>query len=151
MNQNLDIELLKIIFGNLGALLISKENIIDKKLKFTNDDNTVDEYLIYGGELELKNYKALLSNIGNAGQPEFVAIFEVDSATKFGFKLAWNEEGLFLKKQDKKWVQISKLYKLNLASAFEIITQEGQLWKPLKQVEELHAELIDLLDFISSD
>ena len=155
-NEILNLELLKRIFGNLGAVpgdnfgkhgLTTEDHIIDKTIKF-EEEGKITEYLLRCGEIncEGSKYHIILVNLKSLKSPEFIAILNVDEGMSFGFSLQ-DDMGAFSIKYEEQWVGISMLHKLNLTAAIEMVTQEGLQWAPssLESSNYMYDLLISLL------
>jgi len=159
-DQILTIELLKRIFGNLGAVpgdnfgkvgVTLPEFAIHSVKLLQPETNKVDEYKIYTGQAALQTtYQVGLVNIGILNFPEFVLVLCVDDVEPIGLRLIWDanygNQGSAAQKHGDEWIPINLIYKLNLATAFEMMTQEGVLWQPCKDPEKLVEHMKSLLD-----
>lgn len=141
--ENLNKELLKRIFGNLGFIsgsnfgkygITTSDYLIDKKLNFEG----LNSKPIWCGQINSSgsNYKIAVSNLETIDNPEFIGVLNVDGLS-FGFSL-YEDMAAFSIKHEETWIGISLLYRLNLTAAIEMITQEGLNWAPCSNESANH-------------
>jgi len=146
--ERLNIELLKRVFGNLGAVagpnfgkfgITTEEYIHDKPIKF-EESGRLHEYKIYVAEISIQSlYKIILTNLGSVEEPEFIAVLNNNDVT-FGFSLS--DSASFVMYHENKWTPISLLHRLNLTAAIEMITQEGIRWVPSSPSDDIMYNLL---------
>ena len=152
-------ELLKRIFGNLGAVpgknfgmvgITTPEFNTGKTITLEDDDGGhIASYPIFTGQALVQgSYKVALVNTGTISVPEFILILVPEGLAPIGFRLIWDGEdcGAIAQKHDEGWLPISLVYKMNLATAFEMMTQEGVTWQPCKEFKPLVEDLMSILD-----
>lgn len=160
----LDNELLKRIFGHVGAIAgpnfgktgIVSPDYLSKTIALQSDLGKVTNYSVWIGQLKTdENYRLAITNIGSLEKPEFIMILTIGDAENSpitGFSLQYFDDqliGNFMQLINNKWLPISTLHKLNLTIAFELITQNGILWLPLKEeTEKLYNNLTLLVSQI---
>ena len=166
IEDHLTKELLRRIFGNVGAVagpnfgkvgITTEDHIIGKTIDIINDSNKKERYPIYSGKIEAGDkFNIALANLGSLSVPEFIMVMAHGESTEkvFGFRLHYgdNDPGTFMIHLDSKWIGISVLYKLNLTTAFEVITQEGLLWTPNAEfaTENLYEPLAGMVEHLDS-
>ncbi len=164
MTDNLTCELLRRVFGNVGAVpgtnfgkagLVIPDCLFGKQVSAELDDGSVSNYPVWIGRAGSTEFRAAISNLGTAEDPEFILVLISGEATQagvsaLGFKLHWNENyGIFSQATDKGWQPVSVLHRLNLTAAFELLTQEGVPWIPIQDNSEQLYNL--LLSFIEAE
>lgn len=148
-------ELLKRIFGNIGAVSGPKfglagitlpEFVVDKRIK-TAHHNTTVSHDVYMAEISVEEskYRIALTNFETKDSPDFFMILKSSNEDVKSFSLFYDniDFGNFAQKVDNKWIGLSLLNKLNLTIAFELITQNGLQWQPSGYQEDLF-ELLQL-------
>jgi hypothetical protein len=156
-SDQLYFELLKRIFGNLGAVagknfgfvgITPNDYLTDKHIKLEGEDRKIELYNVWAGELLAQNkYKVILTNIGIKNNPEFVAVMYSDSILPIGLRISFEDNyGLLSVNNGDAWIKSTVLYALNITAAIEMITQEGVVWQPSKDIEQLYELLISFLD-----
>src|SRR3990172_3022350 len=145
-------ELLRRIFGNLGAVpgknfgrvgVVLNEFILQNcAITLENESGIKEDYKIWAGECKVAStYRVLLTNIGTINEPEFILIFEPEGDEIIGMHLVYEDEedfGTFMVRRKDEWTPISMLRKLNLAAGIELLTQEGIGWYSCHEVGKLY-------------
>lgn len=145
-------ELIKRVFQNIGALPfgkaeISTKNFISDSFKTTNENNDVEEHLIYDAELytsEQNKIQLALTNMSD----ELYLIAIIGNNTYGLFIGEDNSNALIF--TENKWLSLSILQILNVLIVFETLTQYGLLWNKLG-ADSVAAINKILTDFIASD
>lgn len=153
-------ELVKRIFGNLGAVpgknfgkvgITLDEFKLSKTISLKEDDSkTTTDHSIWAAEVKIDIiYKAIITNIGTIDIPEFVMLLKVSGINMLGFRLLWDEEdsGVIMSYDNDEWRPISVLRKLQLTAAIELMTQQGVVWYPCQEVDDLYDQFVALVDF----
>lgn len=149
-NQELSNALFKRVVQNLGLTasggIKSDSYSLNKKLKLEEDGEIV-EYQIFAADCYIENPVSLsFVDIGMNDSNDFVIVILQDDVV---MTLRWSyndlEPAMFLTNKDGKWVDMSILHQLNLAAAFEIITQNGYPWTPVQDQEKIYKVVIDVL------
>ena len=152
-------ELLKRIFGNLGAVpgdnfgkvgITTPIYLLNKTITLLDENGNKEKYSVWAGEIIEggETYKIILTNLGTKTEPEFVSIFYSTAAFPLSFRLVLDkcDIGSFALRHGKGWTEINMGYKLNLASAIELLTQEGRVWSPCKETDELFDLLLGIIE-----
>jgi len=151
--RELSKQLIENLFGNLGLQsvgvgLTDDRNILDKKLKLEEEDSSISEYQVWGGECLTGEIpiKAVASNIGTKEKPDFVlAIIQGELILAMRYSWENSDHGIFLTLYEKKWVDMEVLHKLNLTAAIEMVTQNGLPWTRSNEQEKLYKILTEVL------
>lgn len=142
-DQEISKVLIKRIFYNIGLGtqkgVFDSRNILNKKLKIQEVDDSVSEYIIYSADCFYLDsvLTAIVSNIGTEDKPDYVLFFSSpDILFSLRYSLNPNDSGLFLTRWESKWVDMNVLQKLNLTAATELIADNGYIWTPVSDVEK---------------
>lgn len=160
--MTLTTNLAKRIFGNIGFVTgknfgkvgISTSDFLTKeKISIKYLDSNIVKHSVYAGVNN--NITVMASNIIDEGLSDFILIFtDKDHTSKISITYqeadgTEREYGAFAKKEGDNWVPISILHQLNIATAFEILTQEGYSWIPVNDddvIKKLYGDLVSMLD-----
>lgn len=137
------------IFSNLGIKsntgVLSKNNLINKKIKFNEEDLSIKEYDVFAAECHVSSdpIKIIISDIGYKF-PDFIVCI-LQENTVIVLRYDYNDSGKFLIKYNKKWVDMTVLSQLTLTSATEMIVQNGFIWTPSREPEQMFNILVNIL------
>ena len=158
MENHLNRELLKRVFGNLGAVpgpnfgrvgITLNDFLFNKQITMLDEDNSKYDCLIWMGETKIgSTYRVALTNLNTVDEPEFILLFKIENDSPLGLRLIWDENdfGSFMSLNNKFWHPVSMLRKLNFTAGIELLTQEGAGWYPC-QDDALYSLLLSLVDF----
>lgn len=135
-------------FKSIGVGVTSKGNILSRKLKLQEEDSSINEYDIFAAECHATSppLKVVGSNIGTIKDPDLIVVIDQDDTTivlKYSFKEF--DQGTFFTKYQNKWVDMTVLAQLNLATATELITQEGLPWSPATDQDHMFGIIASIL------
>lgn len=137
LDQEISKALIKRIFANIGFgtnnALLETNNILSKKLRIQEEDNSINEYIVFAGECSYLNsdLKAIIVNISSDDNDFVLFFYTLDTLISLRYSLKENDCGIFLTRNNDEWVDMSILQRLNLASATELIAQNGYYWTPV--------------------
>ena len=129
-------------YKNFGGVL-SDQNKISKKLKLEEEDSSIKEYSVYGAECVADDpIRVSLSNIGPDDDPDYVLAISQEGVM-IVLRYTWKDtdNGNFLMRQENSWVDMTVLHMLNIATATELIAQNGLPWTPISD-ENIPYEVI---------
>src|SRR3972149_3984389 len=122
MKIGLTPELLRRIFGNLGAVpgrnfgragLVMPPCQYDKQIAVEFGDGSTASYPVWVGQIS-NHFRAALTNLGTIDSPELIMVLlsGAEDAVTLGFKLDWIDNlGEFMQLTNKGWLPISTLHK----------------------------------------
>jgi hypothetical protein len=167
MSKTLTHELLRRIFGNVGAVpgpnfgkvgLVTPECLYEKKIVVEFSDGTVSGYPVWIGQPGANgNLRVAVTNLGTVDSPEFMMAISLGldkEEPRFGLHLdveAGENSSWFLQWLDDKKLTLSTLHQLNITVAFELLTQEGVLWLPVVEGGDVLYECLVTLVEASDD
>lgn len=163
MNDNiLTHELCKRIFYSLGFSergptgqgLSHNSLVLDRKIIIEDDEGTSSRHSVFAGQVSTdlgKKLEVIVTDLPNEKLYNYALYLRQDDA-EIGINFEWidNDPGFFLAKNNKKWLAIGLIYKLNLTVLFETIREQGMLWEWPEQGDELYDNLVSFLD-VESD
>ena len=146
--------LLERILNNLGfyksgfknEAVTQRENTLNKKISFEEEDGKINSYDVFAAECRVDNtIKVIASDIGTGYSDLTVVIIQDETTLVLKYSWAESDNGCFFVRHEDKWVDMTIMHQLNLTSAIEMITQNGFVWTPVTDKKEAHSIFVEIL------
>lgn len=158
-DESLTKEIIKRILGNLGvvpppnfgtlgiteSLYKTKEYI---EIEYENKEKIKHELWAAETEIKTKKLKTILVDLSLESRYEYLVVFQLDKFPCYGLRLAFvnDDLGLLLVLHGDRWQQVSTLIKAQALVGIEMLTNQGFVWKPLKEFDDLKRGAMGLID-----
>ncbi len=169
MSDILTREIIKRVIADVGAApgMFGLRGLTDKGLRLVKTitvkyDDRDREHDLYAGKIAIKEgsyIKGLLVNLTVEDIDEYLFLFRMDELPIHAAQVSYDEsyeEGTFIKRLNEKiakdgetqeiWEPIGMFQKARLLGDFERIVSWGLLWEDCKEVSDLHAAAVKLID-----
>lgn len=140
--------------------LLSKNYLLNEKIKSDNEDNTITTNDVYGCQLSIKDkeIKILASNCSiDKNIPEFCLIMQLKDAPIYGIYLVYNEfdknissDPLIACSLDgKSWMPCSTYLQATFLAGMEELKESGLSWSLCSNYEKNFQDMVSFLQYYS--